>query len=79
MCQLVLHAYHDFYPSESSMPDLLLQVVEESDSSAIFTIGMVVVYGECIISEVSLSAMCCVPLGCPCTAPLRFLNAPVCL
>ena len=34
------------------MPDLLLQVVEESDSSAIFTIGMVVVYGECIISEV---------------------------
>ena len=62
---------------ESSMPDLLLQVVEESDSSAIFRIGMVVVYGECIISEVSLSAMCCVPLALQ--APSRFLNAPVCL
>ena len=35
----------------------LLQVVEESDSSAIFTIGMVVVYGECTISEARPSAI----------------------
>lgn len=45
------------------MPDLLLQVVEESDSSAIFTIGMVVVYGECTISEVSRSALSLCPSG----------------
>ena len=60
------------------MPDVRLQVVEESDSSAIFTIGMVVVYGECIISEVSPSAIRFCPSGPP-PAPLRFLDAPLCL
>ena len=60
------------------MPDLLLQVVIESDSSAIFTIGMVVVYGECTISEVSTSAIFLCPFG-PAPADLRFLDAPVCL
>ena len=61
------------------MPDLLLQVVEESDSSAIFTIGMVVVYGECTISEVSRLCSFFVSLWSLAPAPLRFLNAPVCL
>ena len=54
MSQLYCAALKYFYTSK---PPLLLQVVEESDSSAIFTIGMVVVYGECTISEASPSAI----------------------
>ena len=38
---------------------MAVQVVEESSTSAVFSIAMVVVYDECIISQASDGSLIC--------------------
>lgn len=39
----------------------MVQVVEESSTSVVFSIALAVVYDECIISEVTPGTMSCYP------------------